>query len=280
MSERQRYKSARTDISDLIVHMTLAYVNSARFLRNYHMVLSYLAMNAPTTKYRIEKELNKSRPRIRHATLHKVISDLKASASIEVVKTDTSRVGLTMEYYDLKLIGLLGAIQADSIHTLRKDTAQRISHVFDLDSIADKYSPCLPLILGKWRFFKEKGWNPHKQLRTSAGEIVRWEEWFKWIEIYRRGSPRCTGATDFFVTEYAYPIATEPNTQHAKKALTHSESAFREALYSHFFNPALDRIWKQDPEIRNWISDEITSKVTWHMEQAKSFEKRKKEIES
>lgn len=268
--------------------------------------MMHLAVNSQSTKYQMEKSIT---PRIDHATLHKIVSDLKATASIKVLKTGRSRVGLEMEYYDLRLAGVIGAIQRDDRNML------------NLDTVAKKYRCYLPLIFGKWQFFRKMGLNPREQLRTSSFIGFNWA---KWISLLTRGHPGAYssgikdalvdatgfdgyvgGITRGFRNELAYYLETKPNARQTKEMLAGWESILTDALYLAFFNIwmpeyvwiqssttkqhylakheaetfKLDRIWTRDPQIRKWIVGVLHDTASMYSERVRWFEKRRRRLE-
>jgi hypothetical protein len=159
-------------------------------------VLMHLATRGPSTKYQMEKDIA---PRIDHATLHKVVSALKKTGSIKVVRAERSRVGLRVEHYDLTLGGVIGAIQSDekrskmelpSIEEMVEAYLKGERKIFekpkqryllDLDLVAAKYHSYLPLVFGKWKFFDETGWRPHEWFRLISWSGFNWPYWFELI---------------------------------------------------------------------------------------------------
>jgi len=270
-------------------------------------VLVHLAVNSPRTKYQMEKAIT---PRIDHATLHKIVSDLKETASVKVVKIGRSRVGLKMEYYDLRLAGVIGAIQQDR------------GNMLNLDAVAKKYRSYLPLIFRKWQFFREMGWDPSERLRTSSFIGFNWARWFSLITRGEAGAyysginealadatgvDGCVGGpTRGFRNELAYYLTTRPNARETKQMLARWESILTDALYLAFFNiwmpeyvwiqhpttkqhylakheaetSKLDRIWTGDPEIRKWIMGVLHDVAGMYSERVQWFEKRRTRLVS
>jgi len=252
----------------------------------YLQVLRYLAFNQPASKYQMEKRL---RPEIDHATLHEVVSDLKKTYLIRVVRTEKFRIkSLKVEYYDLRLMGLMAVIQQEYDHVHSK---QPIG--LDVDRIAERQQSLLPLILGKWRLFIESGWQPQVRLVESCSISM----------------PNVLNIVDVNIrpTKSMGPIGTlyletkDESPPGDEKGIAYLESDLRDSTYERFFFlgsprsgfPAplwmkvakdtvydLDRIWVKDPEIFNWIMDRLEK----HMEEYKEYhvllEERKKNLET
>jgi len=231
----------------------------------------YLANNAPSTKYEIERSIE---PKIDHATLHRIVSELKKSASVKVVRKGRSRVGLTVEYYDLTLCGMVGAIQHDDKMSRRKDLTvdevlrsirKRRNRIYlkfkpayglDLDKVAEKYSSFLPLIFGKWRFLKEAGLDPDTRFRDISWLAFNWPYWFGIIarnnQIRWRGSGPVDAAmvTSNYAQHFGHLMENRPNSQQAKLMLASWQHRVREALYLNFFNVVIEEsVWQLHEEI-------------------------------
>ena len=276
-------------------------------------ILTYLAKNRPSTKYGIERGLRGPLfSPIDHATLYKLISILKETGSIYVVKTGTSRVGLRMEYYDLTVFGLIGAIQHDYE---RKKTNPEEPYVLNLRMLADKYGSHLPLVFGKWQFFHDKGWKPDEWLRESSYRFVNWKKWMPFREHIGRVTDTNSHElqleewqADFLrltlLHRYGHDWSLSKNL---RKQVSTWDDVMRDGLYLAFFKirnieepmwiqpcmikqrffaqkearvSELDKIWAEDREIRGWITASLTRFADMYFERARWFEKRKKQLES
>jgi len=238
-------------------------------IEKHGRVLMYLANNGPSTKYQIEKNI---KPKIDHATLHKIVSELKKSASIKVVKEKRSRVGLTMEYYDLTLGGVIGAIQHDDRVSRRKDLTvdevlrsirKRRSRIYfkfkpvyglDLDRLSEKYSSYLPLIFGKSRFLREAGLDLDMLFRDISWSAFHWPYWFGIIVRYNQihwrdsGPPDAAMVTRNYAQNFGNLMETKPNSRQAKQMLASWERRVRDALYLGFFKVMIAESAWQEPE--------------------------------
>lgn len=97
-------------------------------------ILELLTKEGPLNKYEIEKRLN-----IDHKTVYNIIKDLKDLGHIKVIRTEKSRVGLPIEFYDVNFLGLAALFQGE--------------REVDMRHIAAKYRNFLPLVFGKWDHF-------------------------------------------------------------------------------------------------------------------------------
>lgn len=273
-------------------------------------MLTYLAKFGPATKYQIEKALSRdTETRIDHATLHQIVNRLKHNASIKAVRTGKSRVGLPMEYYDLDVARLVGAIQSDATRTL------------DFNSIANKYRSHLPLIFAKWHMFKKEGLDPVAQLRDTfqSPQVFRWETWMSHdiaalplgndLGHYRLldvdgGGGLIRGVTRGFTKELRYRLAKKPKSKETRRMVATLNKHIQESIYVAFFNiwigeyvwhqigprkqdllkdhealsVELDRVIIQDPEIRDWILFVLHDLIEMYSERVQLFERRRKRL--
>jgi hypothetical protein len=288
-------------------------------------VLCYIAKHGPSTKYKIEHGLRDWKHEtsdviIPHATIHNVVQELQQTGAIKVVKTERSRVGLKMEHYELRLIGLIYVIQCNYVFALKQ---------LDLDVIAAKYRSELPLIFGKWELLKTM-----PEVLTQSDRMTRlgFRHWIheylsyitwqafdlpSWIHRVRtdmktkqtytarleRGTvasrfsgqflsppgtitltdPHFSSMANALADRIGVLIARKSSKEKIEDALQGFESFMRHRLlYTYFFglhtrymdrsynmvcdNPQtlakLDSIWKQDPEIHDYIKKYLNSQIT------------------
>jgi len=239
-------------------------------VEKHALVLMDLAKNGPSTKYQIEKKIL---PRIDHATLHKIVLELKRSGSIRVVDRGRSRAGLTMEYYDLTLPGMIGAIQHDDRLSRRKKPSMdevlksiqrkgnririksKPTYELDLDVLARKYASYLPLIFGKWEFLKKIGLDPNTQLRSVSWTTFNWPIWFP-VVVQKDPIPWSTDWLDKVAMptpRYAMGFnraMEKPDSKQAVKMLEAWERYLRDSLYLNFFNITIaEYAWQGPKEI-------------------------------
>lgn len=300
-----------------------AHAEIPKEAEKHSRVLIYLAEHGPTTKYKIEKGIS---PKIDHSTLYKVVSQLKISGSVKVVKPpadwpkkdrpEKSRVGLKMEYYELGLIGLIGAIQQDTIRSI--NAGQWGKFLLKMDALSSKYPSYLPLIFGKWKFFKENRWNPDEWLRICSYFDFDWANWLNEIAYsreYQDSGVRSTYADSTYAEDFRHMMVSRTNTI-GKEMLRSLEEDLTRYLYFSFFNisswrsassviaeimvdparersnprPFLDRIrlgvrgvesiWVQDSEIYEWITGTLASIALSYSQYTKRFDQRKREFEA
>jgi hypothetical protein len=242
-------------------------------LEKHGRVLSYLAVNGPAIKYRMEKDLQNQKKSIDHATLHKISTELKRTFLIAVVKEERSRVGLKIEYYDLTPMGLIAAIEYDT---------QRGNRALDMDELAKKYPSHLPLIFGKWQFFNKSGWNPEKWLRASVTDRIEpWNEWTSRIlkvpelgqiyEMYLQDERRLSKwihphITELYENFFLIDVSDEVQSKRERRTRVRIKK--------------LDQIWASDPDIGEWILSELTSKEKEWLAEARRFERRRRQLEA
>lgn len=105
-------------------------------------ILLFLATRGESNKWKIAKGVNRS-----YSNIHAVIKLFLKEKFILVVKKRKARrnLKLNVEYYDLTIYGLVVCLLLDS-----KEVWTYI------DEIAEAQKNRLPLIFGKWSYFKEK----------------------------------------------------------------------------------------------------------------------------
>ena len=102
-------------------------------------ILIFLARKGASSKWQIANELG-----LAYSSVHKVINRLLKAQLIQVVNKRKSERNpkIEVEYYNISATGLINLIC--------------LNVVWDaIDEIAEAQSEFLPLIFGKWRFFKE-----------------------------------------------------------------------------------------------------------------------------
>jgi len=251
-------------------------------LEKHGRVLTYLATNGPTTKYQIEKDLRNRNKSIDHATLHKICCELKKTFLITVVKEERSRAGLRVEYYDLTPLGLLAAIEYDTTagqpavydeYVGRMRDTRRKNWTLDMDELAKKYPSHLPLIFGKWQFFKKSGWKPERWLRISTTDRI--EPWYEWVLRLLKVPELGQIYQTYLQDKRRLSKWIEPNLELYKNFfLIHAS----DRVWSR--REKLVRIWASDPDIVNWMLSEVTSEENEYLARAREVEKRRKQLEA
>jgi len=221
------------------------------------------------------------------------VSLLKRAELVRIVRRERSRVKpLRVEYYSLSLMGLVAIIQEEWVPYRYKKNPLGL----DFDRIAERYQSLLPLILGKWRFFIESGWEPHDRLiRTcTTVEVLPLKDL---LEMEK--TPTKLSLLHVVMLLLAGASKTGARLRRKKK-LPDLESSLRDDIYERFFflelpnmeflTPswfdatkdslyALDKIWAKDQEIFNWITQQVQKRMKEYSKYYTQAEERKKKLE-
>jgi predicted transcriptional regulator len=106
-------------------------------------ILNHLAVNPRATPYAIEKKVELDRP-----TVHAAMRALANARLVKVIERKKLPTGLVRKKYVVTPQGIVALLQAHPDYiTLSKD---------DIRKLAEKQAKFLPLIFGKWKYFRER----------------------------------------------------------------------------------------------------------------------------
>jgi predicted transcriptional regulator len=106
--------------------------------QTYLLILGILALEKEYAQYDLPKKIGKH-----YRTVLRHLQMLEKYGLVHLVRTEPAKKGgKERKIYGLKFFGLIELL--------------KVPHVFNfIDQIANNYADLLPLILGKWRFFKK-----------------------------------------------------------------------------------------------------------------------------
>ena len=114
-------------------------------------VLVSISQSAPVSKYEI-----RMKTRLAYSVVHKAVRDLLDKRFISVANTRIAKNQNTIQEYDLTGTGLLHLLRTH-FSTYGDMAAAKEEPITDLADIVKRYNDRLPLILGKWDYFTERG---------------------------------------------------------------------------------------------------------------------------
>jgi len=112
-----------------------------RFRKSEIDVLRYLTRFGSTHKQGLRKYLG-----LGYATIHEAVGHLEEGGMIKTVKEEKWRTGLIKRTYDITLVGLISVLALNEVWW---DSQEIIE-------IVRRRSDMLPLIFGKWDYFRKR----------------------------------------------------------------------------------------------------------------------------
>jgi len=98
-----------------------------------------LALHGEDTQYKL-----RSATRLNYASVHEAIKQLLASRLIEQTRQETGPGPLPKRFFSLTLRGLATAFKTEGVSR-------------HIDEVSEKWGHLLPLVLGKWAYFRSAG---------------------------------------------------------------------------------------------------------------------------
>lgn len=125
--------------------------------QTYKKVLLQIAKEGPQTKYDVEKKT-----KVNHASIHEAVKYFIKVGDVEGKKVGVTRTGQAKIRYELTFLGLWRIVE--------------IADSKDYDEVFPKLKRFLPLIFGKWSYFRSYGLSEElvKALNWLNKEIDYW----------------------------------------------------------------------------------------------------------
>jgi len=173
--------------------------------------LKAIALNGPINIYQIEKHT-----RLPHATVHKVVKKAYDENFLVVKTAKQFRTGLITKTYQLTFKGLLTLLLDERIW----------EHI---DDIAERYRDVLPLVFGKWSFFKKQGLLSEVLQRLKAAVLYVAERW-RILEAYQRLLTEKTAEERLTEYRVLFEFAFESQADEVMRELINAKKSLREAV--------------------------------------------------
>jgi len=174
----------------------------------------------PLNKYEIEKEA-----KIEHKEVYNLIKDLKEIGHIRVVKTEKSRVGLPVEFYDVTFLGLAAIFQGNK-------------KKIDMRHIAAKYKSFLPLVFGKWDHFVNLGAEEAaiELLKASLQNPIRsYMENLEEVVAIFNGAGAFTEVSEIDFIRFFKDLKKDPDYERIKGVRKRFPSLYMKSVYKFYF---------------------------------------------